>query len=258
MSRLIAPAWIPEYEPESEAMPVTARAPATYPPPSDAHGDEDPPTAQVPDIAALEKLAVAAEEAQAPATSREPGPKSYVRVRPSPDATWDDTAGFLDAMGELQLNFTMNLLCLESSVDGVPYDPSARAAAVTLRQRIQELVDLREALNELYLGANEPRVRALFAPDGPLVAYLKGLYLFCDEATSALTAVSNQLRILQPDWLDLRARLTKASHWYFDGLASEVRAEMDQLDVRAELGEKVEEVFWAAGYAAQGLEKRFG
>jgi hypothetical protein len=171
-------------------------------------------------------------------------------------------ARFLDAMGEDQLNLTVNLLCLEHASEGVPYDVSARAAAASLRTRIQELSDLRDALNEIYLEASEAHFVPLLISDAPLPAYMKGLYLFCEEIISALTSLASGLRILQPDWAELRRRITDADVWYFNGLPREIQDELARLPVSEEIavriGGRLEELFWAASYLHQGLEKRFG
>ena len=205
---------------------------------------------------------------QAPDPIVEPAPAaeksaSYVRMRNLEDTTqmppeWTDACAFLDAMGELQLNLTVNLHCLESSVLGATYDRSANAAAETLRTRIQELTDLRDALNELYFEATDASLAPLFAADAQLTAYLKGTYLWCNEITSALTELSNTLQALQPDWFTLRTRLDRAAMWYFDGLPNEVRVETERHAIRPDFVAKVEEVFFAARYLAHGLEKKFG
>ena len=191
-------------------------------------------------------------------TPRLPMPSSFVRVRKSPDVTWNsDAVGFLDVMGEQQLNLTVNLLCLENAVDCVPYDRSARAAADTLRARITELCDLRDALNDVYLEGNDATAGRLFAADAPLIEYVKGIYLWCGEITAALTALASGLRSLTPDWLELRARIDRASHWYFDGLADDVRRDAHGLDA-PDLADKIEELLWAASYAHEGLDRKFG
>lgn len=199
-------------------------------------------------------------------TPRVPMPSSFVRVRRSPDAAADTCArdreavAFLDVMGEQQLNLTVNLFCLESSATGVAYDPSARAAADTLRTRIAELCDLRDALNEVYLEGSTAAASRLFAADAPLIEYVKGLYLWCAEVTAALTVLAAELRTLTPDWLELRRSLDRASHWYFDGLVPDVRHEVASLEAPAllDLAGKVDELLWAASYAHAGLDKKFG
>ena len=197
-------------------------------------------------------------------TPRMPMPSSFVRVRRSPDVAIGDchseAVAFLDVMGEEQLNLTVNLFCLESSATGVAYDPSARAAADTLRTRIAELCDLRDALNEVYLEGSAAAAARLFAADAPLIEYVKGLYLWCAEVTAALTVLAAGLRTLNPDWLELRQSLDRASHWYFDGLVPDVRREVASLEAPAllDLAAKIDELLWAASYANAGLDKKFG
>jgi hypothetical protein len=253
----MAPAGLPDWDdapmtmndPEPYALEsvATVRAPETYPP------REAQPQAQGPEQSAPESI---------PGSAPESPRASYVRAR-NPDVTAPMSAqyqatAFLDVMGELQLNLQMSLLCLGDSVEGVPYDRSAHAAAETLRTRIQELADLRDALNEVYLDAGEPPFAPLFMADAPLVSYLKGVYLWCHDVTGALGDLAASLRVLQPDWFLLRERLERAAMWYFDGLPNEIRVEMEKNAVRADFVAKIEEVFFAARFLAHGLEKRFG
>lgn len=191
-------------------------------------------------------------------------PASFVRARsadvtgPMPNAAWAEASAFLDVMGELQLNLGVSLLCLDDAVGTMPYDRSAVAASETLRTRIQELTDLRDALNELYLDATDPSFAPLFAADAPLTAYLKGVYLWAGDVAIALDDLAKALRLLQPDWFALRTRLERAAMWYFDGLPNEIRPELARLGVSESFTAKVEEVFFAARFLAHGLEKRFG
>jgi hypothetical protein len=203
------------------------------------------------------------EGAPPPAVEKSP---SHVRVRNPNDSVtsemptqeWSEACAFIDTMGELQLNFQVNLLCLENTLEQMSYDRSANAAADTLRTRIQELTDVRDALNDIYLDAAEPAFAPLFGAEAPLTAYIKGVYLWCNEVTGALTELSNALRVLQPDWFELRQRIDRAGMWYFDGLPREIRPELERHQVRADFAEEIEQLFFAAIYLAQGLDKKFG
>ncbi len=236
----LAPAGLPEWD----DVPKTTEERSPYALPDDA-------TPRVPEPIAEARPAVEKQE-------------SYVRLRNLEETTaqmpaeWQDACAFLDAMGELQLNLTVNIHCLEDSVLGATYDRSANAAAETLRTRIQEVTDLRDALNELYLEATDAAFAPLFATDAPLNAYLRGVYLWCNDVTAALIDLSNALRNLTPDWFALRTRLDRAATWYFDGLPNEIRVDMERHAVRPDFAAKIEEVFFAARYLAHGLDKKFG
>jgi hypothetical protein len=181
---------------------------------------------------------------------------SHVRVMPRAQIPYDAMV-VLDAMGEAQLQLTLDLFCLESAAGVAPYDPSARAAADTLRVRMQELADLRDALNDVYLEASDARAALLFSPGRPLAAYVRGLYVWACAVTASLTTLASSLRLLTPDWHALRCELESASAWNFDGLVPSAREDVASADA-PELAERVEELFWAAQLAARGLEKRFG
>jgi hypothetical protein len=181
---------------------------------------------------------------------------SHVRVVAREEIPFD-AMRVLDAIGEAQLQLTLDIFCLESAANVATYDPSARAASDTLRARIQELCDLRDALNEVYLEANTGRASQLFMPGRPFAAYVRGLHVWSCAVVASLTKVAGGLRALTPDWHEFRKELESASAWFFDGLVADVREDLLRSDV-PELGERAEELFWAAQLAQRGLEKRFG
>jgi hypothetical protein len=155
-----------------------------------------------------------------------------------------------DAMTERQMAFGFALACLEHDAQVVTvFDRSARAALDTLRTRVGELTDLREALDELHAVAPS------FHADGALTAFAFGLYSWSEEVIGALAEVARGLRYLSPDWARARNRLDRAAEWYFDGLREEVRREAA---AAPELAMRVEEVLWAAAVLHEGLKKRFG
>lgn len=208
----------------------------------------------------------------APAEPERVPSHSFVRLRTGPSeeerleaARRADAVGFLDMAGNRQLNLTVNLMCLTDAVREIPHDRSARAAADTLRARIQELHDVHDALNEIYCDAGHVAgLMPLFASDAPLSSYLSGIYLWCDDVIAALGALAAELRSLQPEWATLRRRLADASTWYFDGLPGEIRAALTRLEVvgpieaRARFEDDLEELFWSASWLHQGLAKKFG
>jgi len=196
---------------------------------------------------------------------REPSPvsprQSFVRIRPDDEtAPRSERLPYLETMGEKQLQLGLSLVPLEDVTRGMPYDPSARAAAETLATRAAELFDLHDALQDVWGSAcSSPELAPLFAPDASLTAYVGGIYMWCERVVPALTDLARDLRILMPDWHILRGRLDDALTWYFDGLADEVRREMKALPcANARFVEHVEELFWTAAQLAQGLAKRFG
>jgi hypothetical protein len=182
---------------------------------------------------------------------------SHVRMRPQPPAS--DGSRFIDGLGEDLLNIHVALVCLEHSSGEQPYDRSARAAFDSLKARTEQISELYQALNEIYLDAADPHLHSLFGTDAPLSAYAKGLVLFTSEAILALTDLARSLRVLQPDWFSLRRRLEEASHWYFDGLPREIREDaLSVVPPDHPLHDHLEELFWAAAQLDRGLEQRFG
>jgi hypothetical protein len=163
-----------------------------------------------------------------------------------------------DAMEEAQLDLGLAVACIEDCVSGMPHDPSTLAAADSLRCRVAELGDLRDALEAICAVAGDPSAASLFSNDGAVGGYVRGVYLFASAAASALDTIARGLRAGSPDWTDARERIEQATSFYFDGLASEVRAELERHGASLDAHAKVEELFYAAAMFAHGLEKRFG
>jgi hypothetical protein len=165
---------------------------------------------------------------------------------------------FIDSMADRQLDLTVELATLENAATEVTKD----AAAQMLRARAQEISDVRDALNEVYLDAGEaPELAELFAPGAILAQYVSGIYLWCDATIVALGAFAMSLKGGSTDRCALRAALAEASGWYFDGLAEAARAEIAKLpervaeDARARFAEDLEELFWAASWLHEQLQK---
>jgi hypothetical protein len=168
------------------------------------------------------------------------------------------TKRLADVMEEAQLDLGLAVACIEDCVSGMPHDPSTLAAADSLRCRVAELGDLRDALEAVCGVAAEPAAASFFSNDGAAGGYVRGVYLFASAAAAALDAIARELRAGSPDWTRGRERIDQATSFYFDGLASEVRLEMTQLGVHEDARAKIEELFFAAAMFAHGLEKRFG
>jgi hypothetical protein len=168
------------------------------------------------------------------------------------------TKRLADAMEEAQLDLGLSVACIEDCVSGMPHDPSTLAAADSLRCRVAELGDLRDALEAICTVAANPRAALLFSNDGAVGGYVRGVYLFASAAAGALDAVARGLRAGSPEWSLARERIDQATSFYFDGLASEVRLEMTRFNADEDVRAKVEELFFAAAMFAHGLEKRFG
>jgi hypothetical protein len=139
-----------------------------------------------------------------------------------------------------QLNFTVNVLHLRRL---------AESTRGPVADRVGELDDVREALDTLFANESAP---ALLHPGAPLVAYLKGLYVFCGTVTEVLEEALST----PTDGRALGWRLAEAAHFYFDGLAPPVRAELTNLrQATEEFREQIEELFFAVSYLHRQLAK---
>ena len=203
--------------------------------------------------------------------------ESHVRLRPlnaevrpmlhlAPPAArieWLDAEEVLDELAEDQLKLTVDLARLETMLFEVPRDPSARAAALVLADRVHEVGALRDALASVAVLADERRFHGLFVPESPLSDYLRGLYAWAHALVHALETLAIGLRALQPDWALLRWRIEEAKNFHFDDLMDGIRDEVVRiriLDVpRAdELLFALEHLFATALHLEDHLDQRFG
>ncbi len=221
--------------------------------------DDPDPTA----VAALSYMYMDEDEptqVRGPRSSRE----SYVRLRPGTQALHAYVETFARVINDDQLNLGMKLLNVTHSMDGFPYDVSARAAAAALRRRYFDVSDVADALNELYFAVQHSTLAPLFDQDASVAPFIKGLYIWCDGVVDALSRLGGELRQLQPDWTELRKRLTDASQFYFNGLLPQIRSQIEALraeETSPELEDfsaVLEEVFFSVALLEQGLQKRFG
>jgi hypothetical protein len=175
----------------------------------------------------------------------------------------------LEEFSEEQITLTMSLLCVQNLVQDVPRDPSAHAAAQSVRERLADLNELRSALAAVNLDGCDARLAPLFAENAPLNDYLRGLFAWTKAVIRALEELATGLRVLEPNWTTLRARLEDAASFYLAHLERPIGEQATRLRVRApelndprdplaDFDEHLIQLFWAASYLAKGLVQRFG
>jgi hypothetical protein len=213
-----------------------------------------------------------------PAGATRKAQDSHVRLRAQPlpfpraaSIEFLDAQELLDELCEDQLTMSMNLACLEESVEQAPRDPSARAALRTLKARVGDLGGLRDALAALHVAIVDPRLQRMVVPDSALADYLRGLYSWAHAVLRALDDLSNGMRTLQPDWALLRWRIEEAKNFHFDELHEPIRADLLAMTIIAnggsfgaerppiaELQCAVERLFATATALEEHLDERFG
>ena len=173
---------------------------------------------------------------------------------------------FLDDVAHDELGLTIALVALERDLGEMPYDRSIRAAAETLRERVSDLCELRDALHDVCVVADDPRASHLLAPEAPLAAFVRGLYVCCAIVTDALQELAASLRTMTPDWANVRSKIDEGTSFYFDGLVGSIRRDVALSRIRADepadrlrtFGDDVEALLWAASWLSASLQKRFG
>src|SRR5947207_1001132 len=105
---------------------------------------------------------------------------SFIRLRPESAAR-----AFRELLANDHVGFTASYLFLQKLADAEHGHPFAGAAIDLVRTRVAELTDLRDALEQIHAVADDPRVEAMLAPDRPLAAFLKGLYVWTDGIMNA-------------------------------------------------------------------------
>lgn len=205
------------------------------------------------------------EEEQAPETERAPAPivESQVRlVRPSAL----DASRFVEEAVERHVQLSVSLLHLEG-LRLFTYDPSTRAAWDVLRRRVTDLGRVRDALKELVAAGTEQGALDFYFPDRPLATYVNATYGYAEAIAQALAVLATELRILQPDWRELRGRVATARSWRgVDFLLDEIRAELALHALRggahealaASLGDRVRRVAFGVADLQASMEERFG
>ncbi len=192
---------------------------------------------------------------------------SHARVRSR--GVEDEYLAVLEELGDEQLTMTVNLMCVDHIIEGVPRDPSSRAAAVSMRERLDDMADLRSALNGMYLMATDPRMRDMLGRDAPLTEYLRGLYAWAKAVLRAFEQSGYAIRSLSVDWSALRARIEDAAPFYFAELENEIVDALARMrivspetnhpaDPLSDLDDQLADVFMSAGKLARSLEQRFG
>jgi hypothetical protein len=173
---------------------------------------------------------------------------------------------FLDDVAHDDLGLTIALIGLERQLGAMPYDRSIRAAAETLRERVADLCELRDALHDVYIVADDPRIAHLLAPEAPLAAFVRGVYVWCAIVTDALQELAVSLHTMTPDWAQVRSKIDEGTSFYFDGLVLSIRRDValarihprDLADPLHTFEGDVEALLWAASWLSASLQKRFG
>ena len=175
----------------------------------------------------------------------------------------------LEELGDEQRALSASLTSTDRIVDGVPRDPSAHAAAQSMRERLGDLGELRTALDAVYLDSTDPRMLEILGRDAALSEYMRGLYAWTKAVFRAFEELAAGLRVLHPDWAVLRQRLEDARAFYLDDLEGQIALDVGRLRMRwpsmgherdplSDLDAHLAELFWSAAFLARSLEKRFG
>jgi len=191
------------------------------------------------------------------------GAKPLPREAPRPAAKV--ARAFRELLVADHVGFATNFHFLAGLAENNPGHVFADAALELVRARVNELRDIEEALEALHAVASDPRVEALLAPDRPLSAFLKGLYVFCEVVVEAFSDVALAAPEMRIDWVSLKAKVVEASHFYFEALVPAIRDEVKQVPIDAwnvheplrTFSEDLEELFFVAGYMNKSLAKVF-
>jgi hypothetical protein len=149
---------------------------------------------------------------------------------------------------------------------GVAGDLSAIAAAATIDQRVDDLMNVHEALVELFADRHDPRCRALLQDASPLRRYLKELMAFSHTVAQVLRDAALGLCSLHVDWQSVRARLDGARRTGVGATERSVRLDLallpvdwnDANDPLAGIVARAERVFATAARLDANLELPFG
>jgi hypothetical protein len=191
----------------------------------------------------------------APPAAREPFDSSVRFVEDAPVPANRGAALVLDALNEKLLNFTMDLVCLETAIADAGHPAPQKQ---WLSRRGVALSLTRDAVQAMLVVADDPAVANLFSEDGALAPYLQGLFLYCDAVTGAIVRFASGDSAGETAWTSLRDRIKQATHWYFDGLPREVRSDALSAGLAPGALDTLDDLFFAACFLAEGLDERVG
>jgi hypothetical protein len=186
-----------------------------------------------------------------PGASSMPPPVSAVSatsIRPQP------TIGpLLDELGHGLLNLTMNLHCVEHELAS---DIESFTAEV-MRARVREVLDVANALEQVYLDAGDTRVATMLQPDAALAEYLRGVLAWSEGIVRALDDLVGGLKKGTPAWSLFDRRLADASTFYFDDLVESVREELIERGLgTTAIQHHVDHLVWSASALQLTLSPR--
>jgi hypothetical protein len=181
--------------------------------------------------------------------------KNYLRVAmpssvpppslppPLPPRARPTIGPLLDELGHGLLNLTMSLHCVQHELDS---DIEAFTAEA-MRARVFEVLDVSNALEQVYLDAADVRVAAMLQPDAALAEYLRGVLAWSQGIVRAFDDLVGGLKKGTPAWALFDRRLADAATFYFDDLAESVRLELIDRGLGATaIQQHVEQLVWAA------------
>jgi uncharacterized protein CbrC (UPF0167 family) len=142
--------------------------------------------------------------------------KNYMRVAAP------GSSSMLDELGQGLLNLTLSLQCVEHALKT---DIEAFTAAA-MQARLREVLDVAEALEQVYVDAADVRVAAILQPDASLAEYLRGVLAWTQGIVRAFDDLVLGLKKGAPAWSQFDRRLADAASFYFDDLAGSVREEL--------------------------------
>ena len=174
-------------------------------------------------------------------------------------------------MDEDQEDLALKLQWISQAVDGIPESPRNAPAIGSLRMYLRDLSDVRDAASRALaaakLSADDADVSAsLLAPDAALVAYLSGLYEWCEQLVATFEDLAGGLRREEPIWPIFQYRLINRSFARFEDLTSAIQESVRRLlsihashpETLHALDHRIEELFWAATWLHVSLTRRFG
>ncbi len=163
--------------------------------------------------------------------------------------------GVIGNLAEQQCSLSERIGAAWSQLERRSYDPSASAALKTVGERLSDIADVRESLDDviasLWLADAQPRVRSA------LVMYLEGVQRWTLAVAEALDSLAVDLLNLSVDWSRLRADLALAKAEWPTELTSELAGDVAWLG-DDEISATLDELRFALHLLDENLTQRFG
>jgi hypothetical protein len=160
---------------------------------------------------------------------------------------------------------SLDVEAVDRALGRAPYDPSM--AAPTMRERLQEMGEIAQALARIHGLSMSDGLAPLFGPDTALSRYLRGVQRWCASFARVCERLTDELRRGRvADWTTLRRQVAEAARSHDRALASDAASDVALLrethpsvsTIAERLAEQLGELFAAVDWFEESTRRYIG